>query len=94
MYSTKPPPLCPLMNRKPTKAERELWDGPNQYISKNGGWLVSITFAFPATVEVLPGTLLQEKLAQNHQQVGTRSRMTSNGPVEILRYSLKQPPKP
>jgi hypothetical protein len=79
---------------KITKADRELWSALNQYISQNGGWLVSIPFVFPATVEVLPGTLLQEKLAQNHQQVGTRSRMTSNGPVEVERYSLNRPPKP
>ena len=87
---------------KPVRAEhtpvserrRRLWTALNEYITANGGRVVSIPFLKNLRLEVSPGSPLPSKLLEfgySAHHAGTETRIASSGhfvPVDIVEITL------
>jgi hypothetical protein len=82
------PPDRSEINKKVSEKQRRLWEALSEYITANGGTVVSIPFLKNLRVEVSPGSPLPSKLAEfgySVRHAGTGTRLSpGNTPEEIF----------
>ena len=75
------------------RQKTELWEAINNFISQNGGWLVSPFGSDRLRVEIPRGSSLAAKLAEagfEPRHIGTGTRITPNAITETIDANTKQ----